>query len=1173
MDYSLDDGATWTNVPGDSSPLVISGLSNGTTYDVRLRARNAIGVGAASALRQLTPARAPDAPTISSISRGNGQLTVNFSTGFDGGSAITNIEHSTDGGQNWTTPDPASASSPLTLTGLTNGTTYAVKVRAVNDRGSGAASISVNGTPATVASAPSISAVTGGDGSAQVTFVLGASNGAAATNIEYSTDDGLTWTTRNPASTSSPLPLPGLVNGTPYQVRLRAVNAMGTGSQSAATAVTPARAPDAPTITSATGENGRAVIAFVPNGNGGNAISNYAYSLDDGVTWTTRSPASTVGPIIVTGLTNGTSYPVRLKAINTIGAGDPSPAVTALPSGPPLAPTITSVTGSNGTLSVAFNEGSNGGAPVTAYQVSTDGGATWAAATGTTSPLQVPGLVNGVSYSVAIRAVNSRGPGTASSAEPGVPSTVPDAPQITQVISASGAVDVAFALGGDGGSTITNISYSIDNGDTWTVRTPPSIAGPLRLTGLSNGTTYPVRIRAINVRGQGADSATVSALPATTPDAPAVTSVTSGNGNLMVAFTPPASNGGAPVLGYQYSLDGGDNWAAAVSTVSPMEINNVTVGTEYDVAIRAVNLRGAGTASNAATKRATAPPAPPTITSVQTGNGEIVVRYAPPSDTGGDALQDFFYSLDGGVTWSNTATAQSLAFPRGGMRGAPDFAAAMTSAPVTTSTATTLRIGNLVNGQSYELALRASNADALGIPSVTVQGIPSTVPSVPRNLSVVTGDSMMTVSWQAPLSNGGLAISRYEYSIDGGTVWNDVADNPTVLRGLRNGTTYDVKVRAFNDNGASVATASAVAKPTTVPRAVAAPSATAGTDSVTLSWSAPTDDGGSPVTDYVIEYSSDGGDTWQAVADGVSTATTVSVSNLSAGRAYLFRVTPVNAVGTGVVSIASNASTPVAAAAAPVTAPVTQPVLTPQTPAAPIATPIATPVTKPVKKPKKSQGAAAAVPDATVAVDNSKLTPVNDGAGTVFGVPEKSWVTAQVEDGAYTVRTGEKLVVRISLKSGIKLNLRGMPVFRIGDTFDVSVSGLLPGSDASLWIFSTPTLLGEGTADASGALSGAYRIPMSVTTGDHTVQLNGLAPDGTLRSAEVKIEVLPAATDDTDTTGGSTDDDSASGSPTDGNGSLPTGLILMAAFAGLIMAAGLVMNRRRRSTAGNRTDD
>jgi hypothetical protein len=213
------------------------------------------------------------------------------------------------------------------------------------------------------------------------------------------------------------------------------------------------------------------------------------------------------------------------------------------------------------------------------------------------------------------------------------------------------------------------------------------------------------------------------------------------------------------------------------------------------------------------------------------------------------------------------------------------------------------------------------------------------------------------------------------------------------------------------------------------------------------------------------------------------------------------------------------------------------------------------------------------VPDATAAVDNSALTPVNDGAGTVFGVPEKTWVTAQVEGGDYVVRTGEKLVVRISLKSGIKLNLRGMPVFRVGDTFDVSVSGLLPGSDASLWIFSTLTLLGEGTADASGALSGAYRIPASINTGDHTVQLNGLAPDSTLRSAEVSIEVQPAATDDTDTTGGSTDTDSSAGAPSDGNGSLPTGLILIAAFAGLILAAGLVLGRRRRSTTGTRTDD
>ncbi|MFM9083120.1 MAG: beta strand repeat-containing protein, partial [Actinomycetota bacterium] len=498
VDYSLNDGDTWTNVPGDATPVVVTGLSNGTTYDVRIRVRNVIGISTVSARRQLTPASPPAAPTIGAIARGNGALTVNFSAGFDGGSAVTNWEYSTDGGTTWTTPSPAVVASPLEITGLLNGTTYPVKVRGVNSQGSGTASASVSGTPATVAAAPTITSITSGDGSASAAFTLGAANGAAATNVEYSVDNGLSWTARNPASTSSPLLVPGLENGVPYQVRLRAVNAMGTGSQGSAVSVTPARIPDAPTITAATGENGRAVIAFTPNGDGGSAITNYAWSSDNGVTWTVRSPASTIGPIIITGLTNGTTYPIKLKAINNVGESDASTTLDALPSGPPLAPTITTITGSNGTLSVAFTAGGTGGASITAYQASTDGGATWSAVSGVTSPLSITSLVNGVTYPVAIRAVNSRGPGAASSTENGVPATTPDAPQITQVISASGAVDVAFSLGGNGGAPITNIAWSIDGGDTWTVRSPISTAGPLRLTGLANGTTYPVRIRAIN---------------------------------------------------------------------------------------------------------------------------------------------------------------------------------------------------------------------------------------------------------------------------------------------------------------------------------------------------------------------------------------------------------------------------------------------------------------------------------------------------------------------------------------------------------------------------------------------------------------------------------------------------------------------------------------------------
>jgi hypothetical protein len=92
-------------------------------------------------------ATAPSAPTIASITPGNGQLTVNFTAGSDGGSAITNYKFSTDDGSNWTAVSPASTSSPVVITGLTNGTVYNVQIRAVNAVGDGAATGSTQGTP------------------------------------------------------------------------------------------------------------------------------------------------------------------------------------------------------------------------------------------------------------------------------------------------------------------------------------------------------------------------------------------------------------------------------------------------------------------------------------------------------------------------------------------------------------------------------------------------------------------------------------------------------------------------------------------------------------------------------------------------------------------------------------------------------------------------------------------------------------------------------------------------------------------------------------------------------------------------------------------------------------------------------------------------------------------
>ena len=67
---------------------------------------------------------------------------------------------------------------------------------------------------------------------------------------------------------------------------------------------------------------------------------------------------------------------------------------------------------------------------------------------------------------------------------------------------------------------------------------------------------------------------------------------------------------------------------------------------------------------------------------------------------------------------------------------------------------------------------------------------------------------------------------------------------------------------------------------------------------VTLNWAAPASNGGSAITDYFVEYSSNGGTTWNTFTHAASTATTQTVTSLTPGTTYTFRVSAVNAVGT-----------------------------------------------------------------------------------------------------------------------------------------------------------------------------------------------------------------------------------------------------------------------------------
>jgi titin len=298
-----------------------------------LKAVNIVGNSpSSSALSVVMPAGAPSAPSGLSSSVSGNTATISFTAGANGGSALTNYQYSTDGGSTFNSFSPADTTSPVTITGLTYGTTYSIVLRAINSAGNGTSSSTLSVTvPSVVPFAPTtLSAGSITANSAVISFTPGANGGSAITNYQYSINGGTSFTSFSPAVTSSPVTISGLSGGTTYSVVLRAVNANGNGASSSSISVTTSNvSPSAPTALSSS-EVGTtsAKISFSAGANGGSAITNYKYSTNGGTSFTAFSPAVTAGPVTITGLTSNTTYNIVIKAVNSVGDGSSSAALS-----------------------------------------------------------------------------------------------------------------------------------------------------------------------------------------------------------------------------------------------------------------------------------------------------------------------------------------------------------------------------------------------------------------------------------------------------------------------------------------------------------------------------------------------------------------------------------------------------------------------------------------------------------------------------------------------------------------------------------------------------------------------------------------------------------------------------------------------------------------------------
>jgi hypothetical protein len=564
--------------------------------------------------------QAPNAPTNLVVSPINTGGMIQFIAPSNiGGSAITNYEYSTDDGASWTTPSPAVTESPLIInSGLTNCTSYQVKIRAVNSSGSGVASVAENLTPRPSAAPGSVwtletaaennswTGITYGNG----LFVAVSESG---TNRIMTSPDGITWTARTAPEANAWSSIT-YGNGLFVAVSISGTNQVMTS-------------PDGINWTARTvpvGEwysvtYGNGLYVAVSNLDSGNQV----ITSQDGVNWTVKTTPENNGWASVT-YGNGIFVAV---ASNSNGAY----AIITSQDGNTWFGRSSSIALNY----VAYGNGLFVGGNTFAYSVSTNGINWTATSVASGSNLYPIGYGNGLFVALdksttitnkiktgfsgnfwttidyvdsnswkAITYGNGIFVGVASTGSKRVLRSTyaiaPEIPTISSIAPRNNGVRISIAPS----SSVSYYAYSIDNGFNW-INSYPSINSNeviLDINALTNNVSYPLQLKAINDGGASCPTSVIDITPAsgTIPDAPTNLTVNSFDTGSSIEFKAPNNDGGSYITNYEYSLDNGTTWITPSPTIkeSPITISgSLTNCSSYQMKLRAVNEYGSGTAS------------------------------------------------------------------------------------------------------------------------------------------------------------------------------------------------------------------------------------------------------------------------------------------------------------------------------------------------------------------------------------------------------------------------------------------------------------------------------------------------------------------------------------------------------------------------------------------------
>ena len=536
--------------------------------------------------------------------------------------------------------------------------------------------------------------------------------------------------------------------------------------------------------------------------------------------------------------------------------------------------------------------------------------------------------------------------------------------QVTGVTASEGgrnSANVTWSPPATGG---TPTSYKVTPYVGTTAQTPRIVTAPAAsttVTGLTTGTTYRFTVTATNPNGDGPASAQSNPV---TPSAPVVPSAPTGvkaqpgTSSAQVAWTASAADGDSPITG-QTVTPYADGVAQAPfqvgASATSATVTGLTNGTDYTFKVSATNAVGSSpqsAASNTVTPQTT-------IFGFTTPVGNSYVDHTPvelgvkfTADHSGSITGVRFYKAATNVgthvgsLWS--ASGQRLAQATFTNETASGWQAVAFSTPVSVTAGTTYVASYFSPEGAYTATSGGLSAPVDGGPVQTVANATSSngvyaygaasnfpqssydaanywvdvmyalpAPGQPTGVAATaSGATSATVSWTAP--SGGGPVSSYRITPYVGTTAQPAkaktvtapATSGTV-NDLTSGTTYTFRVEAINANGPGQASAASNA---VTPASAVAPSApgnvraTPATTSARVTWDAPSTDGDSPITGQTVTPYVDGAA--QTPMQVGASATSTTVTGLSNGTSYTFKVTATNAVGTSPASAASNLAIP-----------------------------------------------------------------------------------------------------------------------------------------------------------------------------------------------------------------------------------------------------------------------